>query len=270
MPPGATGDVVIAAALHLGGIAAAAAGATLLVVDAVGIDQVRRRTLAVGAGAGSDRSGRAEAGPDAGAGAMARRLLDRFRPLARRLRWLRRSTDVEHALVLEGIARALRGGGSLAVAVDEVVAGLPPGPAVTDLARAAASARSGLPLVDALDRWGRASGPGDDARVLAAAALTLGADLGGSSAQSLDAAAAGLRDRAALGREVRALTSQARASAAVLVVAPLGFVVVAGAADGRVTTTLLTTPVGLVCLVAGVVLDLVGALWMARMTRRAS
>jgi Flp pilus assembly protein TadB len=192
----------------------------------------------------------------------------RFAVLRRRLAWLRPSGDVEHAMVLEAVARALRGGSSLAQAVDEAAGSLASGDAVGDLRNAMRSVRSGVPLADALTIW--ADRGDDEARVLAGAALTLGADVGGASARSLDAAAGGLRDRAALSREVRALTSQARASALVMVLAPLGFVVLAGATDRRITTTLLATPLGLACVTAGLGLDGAGAFWMARMTRRVS
>ena len=182
----------------------------------------------------------------------------------RRTAGLRPSGDVEHAMVLEAVARALRGGRSLLQAVDEAVTSLPRGPAVDDLIDVMGTVRSGLPLATALASWGSGA---DDARVLASAALTLGAEVGGASARSLDAAASGLRDRAALAREVRALTSQARASALVMVLAPVGFVIVAGAADRRIVATLLTTPTGLACIAVGLGLDAIGAGWMARMTR---
>jgi tight adherence protein B len=181
---------------------------------------------------------------------------------------MRPSTDTEHAALLEAVARSMRGGGSLVQAIGEVCEGSPPGAAASDLAVALRSVHAGVPLADALSTWATAAGPGDDARRLAGAALTLGADLGGASARSLDAAAVGLRDRAALGREVRALTSQARASAVVMVSAPVAFLVLGTAADHRVSQALLTVPTGLVCLASGVVLDLIGAAWMARMTRR--
>lgn len=168
-------------------------------------------------------------------------------------------------MVLEAVARALRGGRSLVQAVDEAAASLPRGPAVDDLSDVVGAVRSGVPLAAALASWAT---KGEDARVLAGAALTLGAEVGGASARSLDAAASGLRDRAALAREVRALTSQARASALVMVLAPVGFVIVAGAADRRIVATLLTTPTGLACITLGLGLDAIGAGWMARMTRQ--
>ena len=61
------------------------------------------------------------------------------------------------------------------------------------------------------------------------AALALAAEAGGSVASVLDGVTDTLRDRVALDREVAALSSQARASAAVLVVAPVAFAVLAAA-----------------------------------------
>jgi len=185
----------------------------------------------------------------------------------RRLAWLRPSTDLDHALVLEAVARSLRGGGSLSQAIDDAVQSLPASAAAVELGEAARRVAAGARWRDALDAW---SARPDDARVLAGAALTLGAELGGASARSLDAAAGGLRDRARLAREVRALTSQARSSALVMVTAPVAFLVVAASADRQIAVVLMASPAGWLCLAVGVALDLVGAAWMARMTRQGS
>ena len=123
-------------------------------------------------------------------------------------------------------------------------------------------------MVGSLEQW-IASAP-TEARVLCGTALVLGAELGGLPARSLDAAASGLRDRAALAREVRALSSQARASAAVMVIGPVVFLLLASLVDGRVPKVLLASPLGIGCLVAGVTLDATGAWWMAVMVRRVS
>jgi Flp pilus assembly protein TadB len=189
-----------------------------------------------------------------------------WRPRLRRLGWLRPRSDVEHAELLESVARSMRGGCSLTQALEESCGASAPGGPVTDLHGVMRSVRAGVPIGEALTGWSASTD--DDARRLAGAALTLGADLGGASARSLDAAASGLRDRAALAREVRALTSQARTSALVMVAAPVVFVALGAASDPRVAGALLTTPVGLSCLVAGITLDLIGAAWMARMTRQ--
>ncbi len=121
----------------------------------------------------------------------------------------------------------------------------------------------GAPLGPALDRWAAGDDP---VRAMTGVALSFGAEVGGARARALDEAAAGLRDRAELAREIRALTSQARASAAVMVVAPVAFAGV-GWLTGGVSARVFTTPLGLVCLAAGLALDLLGAWWMASWTR---
>ena len=67
--------------------------------------------------------------------------------------------------------------------------------------------------------------------------------------------------------EVRALASQARASAVVIVVAPAVFAVVAALADPEVLHFLVGTPAGLACLVGGAGLDAAGGAWMRAITR---
>ncbi len=170
--------------------------------------------------------------------------------------------------MLEVVARSLRSGASLTGALAEAVADLPAGGAVDDLERALAMIRAGASVVDALDRWTKAAGVRP--RVLAGTALALGAELGGMPARSLDAAAAGLRDRAALAREVRALSSQARSSATVMVLGPPLFLGAASTADHRLLQVLLGSPRGLGCVVAGVALDVGGAWWMSALVRRAA
>jgi tight adherence protein B len=76
--------------------------------------------------------------------------------------------------------------------------------------------------------------------------------------------AATLRARAAVADEARALASQARASAAVLVGLPVVVAVGGAAADRKVADALLGTPWGLGCIALAGLLDLGGALWMQR------
>jgi tight adherence protein B len=71
-----------------------------------------------------------------------------------------------------------------------------------------------------------------------------------------------LRERRALRREVRALSAQARASAAVVAVAPLGFAVVMAATDEATAAFLFGSPAGLACVVVGLGLELAGWRWM--------
>jgi tight adherence protein B len=161
--------------------------------------------------------------------------------------------------LLGGVARELRSGASLTAALVVAADGIDPSvdPSCSELAR---TLRRGGDLDSALDVWS-SRGPGSG-RQLAATALALAARTGGASALVVDGVADTLRDRLAIAREVAALSSQARASAALLVGAPVLVAVLAAAADQRIASFLLGSPVGWACILAGVVLDLVGAAWM--------
>lgn len=165
---------------------------------------------------------------------------------------------------LEAMARALRSGASLRQAVGEAGA-VTPGALGRDLGDVAHEAGHGRALTDALDRWAaRRALPGVR---LATSALGLGAETGGAQARALDGVAATLRSRQAVGREVRALSSQARMSGVVITLAPLGFSALAAATDERTASFLLATPLGLVCLTVGLALDGLAALLMHRLSR---
>ena len=123
--------------------------------------------------------------------------------------------------------------------------------------------RRGLSLTDALDVWVG----GLPERQTAAALLVLGHRSGAAMAASLDRAAASLRQRQALGDEIRALTSQTRTSGAVVAAAPAGFAAVVAVADPGALGALLATPIGLLSLGVGLVLEGLGIWWMGRLCR---
>lgn len=174
----------------------------------------------------------------------------------------RRRADRALPAMLDQVTRQLRSGASLPVAVATAAsAGTDPG-----TLRLGDDLAAGSGLAPAVATW-HAACP-TPARGLAAAALSLAGDAGGSVASVLDGVTDTLRDRIALDREVAALSSQARASAAVLVVAPLVFAVLAAVADPRVARVLLGSPLGWACLAAGASLDALGALWMSRLVGR--
>ncbi len=178
----------------------------------------------------------------------------------------RRDRRIEAVLpeVLEGVARALRSGASLRLALGEAAA-VAPGVLGDDLRAVAVAADSGLPLAAALDGWvDRRPLPGIR---LAVATLGLGAETGGAQARALDGVAETLRGRLGVAAEVRALSSQARLSGLVIAVAPLVFSGLAVATDARTADFLFRTPVGLGCLVVGLGLDACAAIWMVRLCR---
>lgn len=189
--------------------------------------------------------------------------------------WLAQGSDGRRAkaldrdlpIVLEAVARHLRAGDSLTQAI-VAVSPNPQGALGDTWARLRADLEV-VGAVSALDRW--ACGRGDGATVrpserLAATALALAAETGGSPARAVDGVAATLRTRRALGEEIRALSSQARASAAVIALAPLVFGSLAAATDDR-TSSFFRSPIGLVLLAMGLGLDVIGAWWMARLCR---
>ena len=139
-----------------------------------------------------------------------------------------------------------------------------PDPLGSELGSVVVDAERGGSLVESLERWGRRRQQ-RGAR-LAVAALTLVAETGGSPARTLDAVAATLRERAAIEREVRALSTQARASAAVVAVAPLVFVLLMALVDPTTLGFLVGTPAGMACLAIGLSFDVAGGLWMRHIT----
>lgn len=165
---------------------------------------------------------------------------------------------------LDASARSARAGASLRQALRDGAASAPNASIGAYLAPFVAALDRGEPLVGALDRL--EDGPPASARSVVDRALRLAGSVGGPSAGVLDAAAATLHEREALAREVRALSTQARASALVMIAAPVVFALGAVQVDSRVGTFFTSGP-GALCVLAGLALDLAGAWWMARIVR---
>lgn len=174
--------------------------------------------------------------------------------------------DRQLPAVAASLARSVRSGATLLVAIEELADGIDP-PVRHDLAALLQRARAGVALDAALTDWRRhrASRSVD----LLVAACRFGYAEGGDLAAALDGCAVSLLDAVEVADEARAASSQARASAGVLVALPVlgaaGFAML----DPSVATTLLTTVPGLTCLVVGLGLDALGAWVIARLVRSA-
>lgn len=166
---------------------------------------------------------------------------------------------------LEAMSRAVRSGASLRGAVHESVA-VTPRVMAHELALLDRQLELGQPMTAALATWGQRH-PAREVQ-LAVAALSFAVTAGGSQAAVLDGLSQSLRDRQALALEVRALSSQAQMSALVMALLPVGFLALIVAADAEMAAFLFRSPIGLVCLAAGLALDLVGAIWMRRVVQR--
>jgi Flp pilus assembly protein TadB len=170
--------------------------------------------------------------------------------------------------LLDDVARALRSGAAPASALEEAASGAAPSPTRAEACRVVDDIGSGLGLVEALDRWQerRPSGPVR----LTVAALAIGVSTGGVRSRAIEAVGATLREGQAVDQEARALATQARSSAVVIALAPIGFATLATLTDVKAGAFLLGTPVGAACLVAGLFLDGLGAWWMHRITSPAA
>lgn len=174
-------------------------------------------------------------------------------------------TDLQIASWCEYAARALRSGHSITTALDRATVDEP---SMREVMTPVLSAVSrGRPLTDALGvlvtpRARRNARQRTGASIaMVTAVLGTCADLGGPAAAPLDRVAGILRMRAALADEQRVQSAQARLSARVLTVVPVAILVVLLAADSTVRATL-ATPLGLIVVVAGCVLNGCGWWWM--------
>lgn len=178
------------------------------------------------------------------------------------------------AVVRVGLGRRRGAGRPLAEVADLLAARLGAGAAPAEAVAAVAGVADdggwrtvldalgrGEPLQGSVDAWASARGP--DAALLADAWAVAG-ETGASASAALARAAATLRERDALGREIDALCTQARLSARVLTVVPVGFAALVAALDGRVARFALATTPGRLCLLTGLLLDRAGAAWMRR------
>ena len=170
-------------------------------------------------------------------------------------------TAQQLAVALDDLARRCASGESLAAAffASPRVAELAPtfDPTVNALQR-------GATLAEALQQ--QPSGPASLALVVHV--LHLCARVGGNVSESLDRAAATLRERDAAEQERIAQSAQSRLSARVLTLVPLGFAgfTLLTNAQGR---AFMFTPFGMVCAGIGVLLNLTGARVMSRVIRGA-
>jgi tight adherence protein B len=182
----------------------------------------------------------------------------------------RREATIVAALpdVLERVASGLRAGAAPLGALAEAVRGADlPEALAADLGRVVERAEEGG-LAAALDRWaGERPLP---AVAAVAAALEVAVSAGGPAAPAIDGLAAGLRDRHDAAAEVAALSAQARLSAIVVGAAPFVSLALSLLVDPRVAPTLVGTAAGRGCLLAGVALESVAALWMRQMVRCAA
>ncbi len=174
----------------------------------------------------------------------------------------RRHVDRLLPVLAADLARSVHAGATLVTSLEDAGAALDE-PLRGDVERVRDAISRGVPVERSLRDWAeRATNPGVTLLVTAA---RLGHSHGGDLGVALDAAAVSLLDRVEVDDEARALASQARSSAMVLVALPPFGAVCFCLLDPAVGAMLFATPLGWVCLLGGALLDAAGAWLMARM-----
>lgn len=233
------------------------AGADATAVGVVASSAVLVVALAAAVRPRGHRQPPAAVAPERG-DAPARTLVTRVVALVATQRRRRARPDTDAlAAWCDDLSRRVRAGASLREALTEA-------PSV-DLAWASAAA----PMRRALARGAttdaaleRIEVAGADAR-LVVTVLSTAARLGGSPAAAIDRTAAALRQRSADRADRQVQSAQARLSAHVLTVLPVAMLGVLAATDPDVRAAV-AAPIGALCVVAGLLVNSVGWLWMRR------
>ena len=157
----------------------------------------------------------------------------------------------------DDLARTLRSGSTLRDALETTLPADDATRHATDTMRM--QLERGRPVADTVTRSGSIGAH----LSLAFGVIGVAARLGGAPAAAIDRTAMTLRRRAADSDERRSQAAQARLSAQVLTAVPVSMLALLLATDDDVRTVI-ARPVGAGCVVAGLVLNGLGALWMRR------
>jgi tight adherence protein B len=162
------------------------------------------------------------------------------------------------------VASAMRSGRSLHQAIELAANDLDPLLGST-FRRLADRTGLGDPMDESIDAWARDVG-GPDAR-LVAGVLKLHRRTGGSLAASLESLADTLRHRRASARELGSLTAQARLSATILGLLPIGFFLFLSVIARRDLEAAYETPTGVVAIAFGFALQGTAYVWIRHLLR---
>lgn len=178
----------------------------------------------------------------------------------------RKGAEPDVAGALGAVVDGLRSGLSLRQSIlrSAGAEGSPPAP----LAPVADELHAGAPLADVL-REAAAATTSSDLRS-ALCVLAAHAEAGGDPTPAVSALADRLRRREAARREAKALTTQARLGARVMLLLTPAFWALIAAGDPRGTWRAMTGAGTRTAVTVGVILQLVGALWIGAIVRRAA
>ncbi len=162
---------------------------------------------------------------------------------------------------LQLMAGSLSAGYSLPQAVDSVVRD-GQDPIATEFNRALVETRLGVPIEDALETIADRMRSKDWAWVVMA--IRVQREVGGNLAELLITVAATLRDRARIRRQIQTLSAEGRLSAWILGGLPIVFALYLLVSRPSYILTLTEEPLGWLMIAGGVILMIVGGLWMKK------
>ncbi len=165
---------------------------------------------------------------------------------------------------LQLVASSLQSGFSLPQALDSAARD-GRAPLASELARALNEARLGSSLEDALDRVADRMDSKDFR--WAVMAVRIQREVGGNLADVLRTTVATIRERAALHRQVRALSAEGRLSMYILMALPIGMFTFLATMRGEYARILWTEPLGLLMSVAALLSMTIGYFWMRAVIR---
>lgn len=166
--------------------------------------------------------------------------------------------------VLQTLAASLRAGTSLPQAM-QVVATEGDEPSRSEFTRVGNELRVGRPMSDTLEAVAARMQSQDFSWV--AQAIAINREVGGNLADVLDGVAGTMRERAALRRQVDALSAEGRMSGWVLMALPIGVFLLVYVMNPTYFAPLLGTPIGWLLIAAAVVLMIIGGIWLNAMTK---
>jgi tight adherence protein B len=108
---------------------------------------------------------------------------------------------------------------------------------------------------------------GSTAMGMAVLAIRIQREVGGNLAETLEKTAGTLREREALHRQVKTLSAEGRLSAYILIALPIGLFFYMLGVNPEYISLLWTTGIGLGMLIGGIVMLVIGILWMRKVVQ---
>jgi tight adherence protein B len=170
--------------------------------------------------------------------------------------------DERFADAVGALAAAVRSGASLTQALRYAATEAVP-PVHDDLVGIVQQLDTGIALDQALRSW--SAGQPNANVELVVGALELHRRSGGDLPAVLDQVVGAVRDRVSISREVRSLTAQARMSAWILGLLPVGFFAFLWLTSRRDIQGAMSTPVGIACVIGGLMLELGAFAWIRKL-----